>query len=146
MTSSSAGSASGDRRQRLGRRAQRHGAGLQGQQVVVQALDALAQMGEHAGHVALGLLELHAQLVGRLGHARDVLAGLGLGVGAHARDAALGRLHDGADLLAGGRRQRRRGRGRAALERLHLVGEGGEVRVDRGRRRSPGGSSGSRGG
>ena len=75
-----------------------------------QALGACAQVEDELRHVALHLLDALAQAVGRRGHVRHVLAGLGLRRGADLLRAALGRLDDRLHLIAGLRRQRPRAR------------------------------------
>jgi len=93
---------------------------------------ALAQIDDELRHVALHLLDALAQPVGRRGHVSDVLAGLGLGRVADLLGAALGRLDDGLDLVAGLGGQRRRG-SRLAAHLVDLVGDPVEMGVDRGR-------------
>jgi hypothetical protein len=95
----------------------------------VQALDVRPQVDPHLHDVALHLLDPPPQPLGGLGHARDVLAGLDLGGLADLLRAALGRLDDRLDLLAGLLGDRR-GLGGAALQRLDLGRELVEVRVD----------------
>ena len=111
-------------------------AGLQLVEVAAQALGARAQVDDELRHVALHLLDALAQAVGRGGDAGHVLAGLGVRRVADLLRAALGRLDDRLDLLAGLRRQRRRG-GRLPAQVVDLVGDPVEVGVDRRRVVSP---------
>ena len=96
----------------------------------MQPVGAPAQVDDELRHVALHLLDALAQPVGRRGHVRDVLAGLGLGGVADLLGAALGRLDDRLDLLARLRGQWRGGRGPAA-QLVDLVGDPVEMGVDR---------------
>ena len=113
-------------------RRQRVGARLQAVEVAAQALGARAQIDDELRDVALHLLDALAQAVGRRGHAGHVLAGLGLRRVADLLRAALGRLDDRLDLLAGLRGQRR-GDGGLPAQLLDLVGDPVQVGVDRGR-------------
>ncbi len=117
---------------RSARGGQRVGAGLEPVEVAAQPVGALAQVDDELRHVALHLLDALAQPVGRRGHVRHVLAGLGLRGVADLLGAALGRLDDRLDLLARLRGQRR-GRGDAPAHLVDLVGDPVEMGVDRGR-------------